>query len=128
VAFLNNRTSLFVIGGIIIFAIIGIIGMFLANPTGFLQRIAVIALIGIAIYFIARLITKANPQKREQRAFLRAAKKSKKRLQQKSGDPHVRSASQTTLTTLKRSTKKKSPVHLTVIDGKKGKKKNRASF
>lgn len=102
--------------------------MFLANPTGFLQRIAVIALIGIAIYFIARLITKANPQKREQRAFLRAAKKSKKRLQQKSGDPHVRSASQTTLTTLKRSTKKKSPVHLTVIDGKKGKKKNRASF
>ncbi|WML45279.1 SA1362 family protein [Neobacillus sp. PS3-40] len=127
-AFLNNRTSLFVIGGIIIFAIIGIIGMFLANPTGFLQRIAVIALIGIAIYFIARLITKANPQKREQRAFLRAAKKSKKRLQQKSGDPHVRSASQTTLTTLKRSTKKKSPVHLTVIDGKKGKKKNRASF
>ena len=100
---MNNRTSLFVIGGIIIFAIIGIIGMFLANPTGFLQRIAVIALIGIAIYFIARLITKANPQKREQRAFLRAAKKSKKRLQQKSGDPHVRSASQTTLTKSDRS-------------------------
>jgi ABC-type nickel/cobalt efflux system permease component RcnA len=128
VAFLKNRTSLLLFGGIIIFAIIGISSMFLANPAGFLQRIAVITLVGFAIYFIFRLISNSNPKKKEQRAFLKAAKQSKKRLLQKSGDPHVRNTSQGTLTTIKKTAKKRSTSHLTVIDGKKGKKKNRASF
>jgi ABC-type nickel/cobalt efflux system permease component RcnA len=128
VAFLKNRTLHLLFGGIIIFAIIGISSMLLANPAGFLQRIAVIALVGFAIYIIVRLISNSNPKKKEQRAFLKAAKQSKKRLQQKSGDPHVRNSSQGTLTTIKKTAKKRSTSHLTVIDGKKGKKKNRASF
>ncbi|MDP4085626.1 MAG: SA1362 family protein [Bacillota bacterium] len=125
---MKNRSSLLFVGGIIIFAIIGLLGTLFANPTGFLQRIAVIALFGIAIYFLVRLIMKADPQRKEQRAFLKAAKKSKKRLHQKNSDPHQRSTSQGTLTILKKNAKKKSLAQLTVIDGKKGKKKNRASF
>lgn len=91
---------------------------------------AVMALIVIGIYFVVRKFSNSSPQNKEQRAFLKAAKKSKKRLQHKGGDSNVKSASVGTLTSLKKSnkTKKKSPAHLTVIDGKKGKKKNRASF
>jgi biopolymer transport protein ExbB/TolQ len=128
VAFLKNRTSLLLFGGIIIFAIIGISSMFLANPAGFLQRIAVITLVGFAIYFLYRLISNSNPKKKEQRAFLKAAKQSKKRLQQKSVDSHIKNTYQGTLTSIKKTAKKRSTSHLTVIDGKKGKKKNRASF
>jgi predicted lipid-binding transport protein (Tim44 family) len=131
VAFLKNRTFVYVVvGGLIILALIGLVGTFTANPAGFIQRIAVIALIGITVYFLVRKFSKSSPQKKEQRAFLKAAKKSKKRLQQKSGDTTVKTSTLGTLASLKKSnkTKKKSPAHLTVIDGKKGKKKNRASL
>lgn len=112
-------------------ALIGIFSILVANPTGFLQGIAGIGLVGIAIYFIVRLIFKANPQKKEQRAFLKAAKQSKKRLQKKGTDSHLKRSTLGMLTTLKKSSKSKkktTTAHLTVIDGKKGKKKNRASF
>ncbi|MGG3469968.1 SA1362 family protein [Neobacillus pocheonensis] len=129
-AFLKNRTSVFIVGVLIILALLGIYGSFTANPAGFIQRIAVIALIGLVIYFVVRKFSNSSPQKKEQRAFLKAAKQSKKRLQQKSGDSTIKSPTLGTLSSLKKSskTKKKSPAHLTVIDGKKSKKKNRASF
>lgn len=125
---MKNQKSLLLFGGIILFAIIGIFSMLLANPAGFFQRIAFIALVGFAIYFVVRLISNSNPKKKEQRAFLKAAKQSKRRLQQKSVDHHVRNASQGPLATIKRTAIKRETSHLTVIDGKKGKKKNRASF
>jgi len=127
---LKNRTPVIIVGVLIVLALVGLIGSFTANPAGFIQRIAVIALIGLVIYFLVRKFSNSSPQKKEQQAFLKAAKRSKKRLQQKSGDTNVKTSSLGTLTTLKKTskTKKKSPAHLTVIDGKKGKKKNRASF
>lgn len=127
---MKNRTSAIVVGILIVLALIGIYGSLTANPAGFIQGIAVIALIGLVIFFLVRRFSNSSPQKKEQRAFLKAAKKSKRRLQQKSGDSSGKSSSLGTLSTLKKSSKikKKSPAHLTVIDGKKGKKKNRASF
>lgn len=127
---MKNRTSSFIVAGLIILALIGVSGMLVANPTDFLQRLAVIGLFGAAIYFVVRLIFKANPQKKEQRAFIKAARQSKKRLQKKAGDPPTRTSSLGTIASMKKSakSKKKTPAHLTVIDGKKGKKKNRASF
>ena len=128
---MKNRTFVnVVVGGLIILALLGLVGTFTANPGGFIQRIAIIALIVLAAYFLIRKFSKSNPQKKEQRAFLKAAKKSKKRLQQKGGDGAVKTSPLGTLASLKKSnkTKKKSPAHLTVIDGKKGKKKNRASL
>jgi hypothetical protein len=130
VAFLKNRISVSIVSGILVLAAIGIIGSLIANPAGFIQRIAVIILIGLAVYFIARrFFFKSSPERKEQRAFLKAAKNSKKRLNQKSGEA-VKRSTLGSLTSLKKTgkSKKKSPVHLTVIEGKKSKKKNRASF
>jgi ABC-type nickel/cobalt efflux system permease component RcnA len=128
VALLKNRTVGFIVGGIVvILALIGISSMFISNPTGFLQGLAVVVVIGIAIYIFVRLMYKTNPQKKEQRAFLKAAKKSKKRLQKKETKS---TSSAGTLAPFRKAVKKKTKktAHLTVIDGKKGKKKNRASF
>jgi uncharacterized membrane protein YfcA len=130
VAFLKNRISVPLVGSVIVLGIIGIIAAFTSDPIGFLKNIVVFALVGLAIYFVFKLIRRSNPRNKEQQAFIKAAKKSKKRLQTKGGEQSTKSTSFGSLTSLKRSkmTKKKSPVHLTVIDGKKSKKKNRASL
>ncbi len=128
---MNNRTSLFVIGGLILLAIIGIISSFSTNPARFIQGIAVTVLVCCVIYFVVRKFSVSSPQKKEQRAFLRAARKSKKRLMQKSGESNTKNSALGTLSPLKRGNKirRKTSAHLTVIEGKKGKnKKNRASF
>ncbi|WP_052352815.1 SA1362 family protein [Neobacillus dielmonensis] len=126
---MKNRTSAMVIGGLIILALIGLFGSFTANPAGFIQKIAIFALIGLLVYFLVRRFSISSPQKKEQRAFLKAAKKSKKRLQQKGSEAASKGSSLGTLTTLKKSKSRKNPpAHLTVIEGKKSKKKNRASF
>jgi uncharacterized membrane protein YfcA len=126
VALLKNRSTVLIFGAILVLALIGVSSMLFSNPSGFLQGIAVIVVIGIAIYVILRLTGKTNPQKKEQRAFVKAAKKSKRRLQKKD----TKSSTPGTLATLKKVAKRKTKKtgHLTVIDGKKGKKKNRASF
>lgn len=127
---MKNRTSLFVVGGLIILAIIGIVSSFTANPAGFIQGIAVVALISLAVYFVVRKFSTSSPNKKEQRAFLKAARKSKKRLHQKGGESNTKNSALGTFSPLKKGSKikKKAPAHLTVIEGKKGKKKNRASF
>lgn len=127
---MKNRTASLIVGGLIVLALIGIYRMIPKNLSGFLQVIAVIAVVGIIIYFLVRLNLRDNPQKKEQRAFVRAAKKSKKRLQRKGPDSPSKGASLGTFAPFKKGAKKKkkTTAHLTVIDGKKGKKKNRASF
>ncbi|WP_318247595.1 SA1362 family protein [Bacillus infantis] len=125
-AFLNNRTSLYIVAGLIGLAIIGIIGRLVNDPAGFLQSIAVIALIGAAVYFLFRRFYKAGPMKKEQQAFVKAAKKSKRKYQKEPAS--TRKASVGSLTSLRKTKARKSPPHLTVIDGKKGKKKNRATL
>ncbi len=126
---MKNRTSMYIVWGLIILAAIGVAGSYMSNPTGFLKSIAVMLAVGAAIYFIVKYFNRSNPEKREQRAFVKAAKQSKKRLQQKETDRSSRRASQS-ITTIKKNlkSKKKPTAHLTVIEGKKGKKKNRASF
>ncbi|WP_342354924.1 SA1362 family protein [Neobacillus mesonae] len=127
-AFLKNRTSVLIIGGLVILALIGLVGSFTSNPAGFIQKIAIMALIGFAIFFLVRKFSNSGPQKKEQRAFLKAARQSKKRLQHKSGDSNTKSSLGPISPLKKNKTKRKSPAHLTVIEGKKGKKKNRASL
>ncbi|WP_330220438.1 SA1362 family protein [Neobacillus mesonae] len=127
-AFLKNRTSVLIIGGLVILALIGLVGSFTSNPAGFIQKIAIMALIGFAIFFLVRKFSNSGPQKKEQRAFLKAARQSKKRLQHKSGDSNTKSSLGRISPLKKNKTKRKSPAHLTVIEGKKGKKKNRASL
>lgn len=129
VAFLKNQTSLIVVLGLVILAVIGVTSSYINDPMGFIKSIAIMLVVGVVVYFIFKRFVLSNPDKREQRAFIKAAKKSKKRLNQKDAAISPRRTA-STITTIKKNirTKKSSTAHLTVIDGKKGKKKNRASF
>ncbi|MEH7124487.1 SA1362 family protein [Bacillus sp. JJ1532] len=127
-AFLKNRITLLVISGLVLLAVLGITSSMITNPAGFLRRIAVILLVGAIVYYIFQRFNRASPKKQEQRAFVRAAKKSKKRFHKPdAGKVSSRKANSGSLTSIKR-TRKKSSTHLTVIEGKKGKKKDRASL
>ena len=100
----------------------------ISNPAGFFLRIAVILLVGAVIFFIFKRLSHAGPINSEQKAFVRAAKKSKKRYQQQdSAKSSTRKTNIGPLTSIKKP-KTKSTAHLTVIQGKKGKKKDRASL
>lgn len=76
---MKNRTSAYIVGVLIILALLGLYGSFTADPATFLQKIAVFVLIGLVIYFVVRKFSNSSPQKKEQRAFLKAARRSKKR-------------------------------------------------
>lgn len=128
-ALLKNRTSFYFVAGLIGLAIIGIVSRFISNPTSFLTNIFVFLIIGFGIFFLVRRFYGASPQRREQTAFKKAAKRSKKRFQQKDAPkPSSKSISGNVSTFRRTANKAKSAPHLTVIEGKKGKKKKRASF
>lgn len=126
VAFLTNKTSIYVVTGLIILSIIGVVTSFLDDPVGFLKILAGFALVGAVIYFLVRRLSGTSPGKQQQRAFQKAAKRSKKRFQSKEANASSKRSTIRSLATARK--KKKDASHLTVINGKKGKKKNRASF
>lgn len=86
--------------------------------------------IGAVVFFVIQRLTNPGPEKREQRAFVKAAKRSTKRKQQKEAvSQNRKKKSSGKLTSIKKERiKRKHTPELTVIEGKKGKKKNRASF
>ncbi|NRG29719.1 hypothetical protein HRF69_21730 [Bacillus circulans] len=126
---MKNRFSLILFGSIIFLAFIGLTVNLIKNPSGFFLNIVVMVAVGGIIWFVYRHLSTSSPQKREQKAFLKAAKQSKKRLQTKdrssSGQQQSTKTSSIKANKHKRS---KSTAHLTVIEGKKSKKKNRASL
>jgi len=126
VAILKIRKSVLLAGALVLFAGIGIVAKFVEDPAEFIQKAALFVLIGLVIYFIYRRFTGASPDKKEQRLFLKAARESKKRKAHKN-EPSGRNVIHGSLASW-RKPKKKANVHLTVIEGKKGKKKNRASL
>lgn len=114
--------SFYIIVGLIILSVIGVIGRLLTNPVQFLQGILVtIIVIGI-IFFLVKKFLLNKPGNKEQQAFIKAARKSKKRLLQKGIEVGQRKDNNQTLR------KKRPSNHLTVIEGNKGKKKNRAQL
>jgi hypothetical protein len=126
VALLNARNIM--VFTLIILAIVGLGSWLVGNPLGLLRKILVTAAVIGIIYFIYRrwFSHRRGAGSNEQRAFLKAAKQSKKRLKKKS----TAKTPKTTVSPLskKRTTRKKSNANLTVIEGKKNKKNNRASF
>lgn len=125
---MKNRISLLVISGLVLLAVLGVSTSMISNPAGFLRRIAVILLVGAVVYYIFQRFYRASPKKQEQRAFNRAAKRSKRRFSHAdTGKGSSRKANPSSLTSIKRP-RRKSTTHLTVIEGKKGKKKDRASL
>lgn len=125
---MKNRMNPFVM---IVLALggIGFLVTLLTRP-GFLLREMLIYVIVLAIiYFVVRYFTKQRMGK-DSSSYSKAAKQSKKRFSDRNqSSSHLKSVS-TQKKNSKTSTalKKKQASHLTVIEGKKGKKKSRAFF
>nr|WP_210365901.1 SA1362 family protein [Bacillus sp. REN3] len=122
---MNNRSSMFIVAGLIILAGIGLVSGLLKNPAGILKMVAVVALIVAVLYFAIGRFSSSGPGKQQQRAFHKAAIRSKKKYQSKEANTYSKRSKIRSLASARR---KKDASHLTVIEGKKGKKKNRASF
>ena len=121
-----NRASKYIVSGLIVLAIFGFAFQLFTDPLSILTMLATIALVGALIYFLVTRLTSSSSGLQQQRAFQKAAKRSKKRFQTK--DTNVSSKRSKIRSLASARNKKKDASHLTVIDGKKGRKKNRASF
>ncbi len=135
VDFLKNRMISYIVFGVIGLAVIGLLSKIINNPAGFFKGIAIILGVAAVVFLLVKLLYKPSPEKSEQRAFIKAAKKSSKRKQQKDPKPQNRmklkqkkKSNLTSIKSARRLRKKNERPQLTVIEGKKGKKKNRASF
>lgn len=122
-----NRTISYFIYGIIALGVLGLLNILFTNPLGLFKNIVMIAVIVGIVYF---LYTQLIRNSKDQRAFRKAVRQSKKR--NKGRLTQAKKNNVTNLTAAKSfhkiKTRKKSDVQLTVIEGKKNKKKNRASF
>lgn len=124
---MKNQFSFYIVVGLIALAAVGIISTLVQDPGGFIKMIAGMALVVAVIYFLFRRFSQTSPSKNhEQRAFKKAAKRSKKRFQTKESTSPTKRSSIGSLSAARK--KRKDTSHLTVIEGRKGKKKNRASF
>ncbi|MGV3466242.1 MAG: SA1362 family protein [Heyndrickxia sp.] len=110
------------IGVIFLLAVIGFGALIFTNPASLFKQVILTVLVIAAVFFIYRFWFSNKSNAKEQRNFIKAARKSKRRLKKRHaiGKSPVQSR--------KKPIRKKSDVQLTVIEGKKGKKKNRAIF
>ncbi|WP_409289221.1 SA1362 family protein [Peribacillus sp. SCS-37] len=126
-----NRPVSFLVYLIIFLGAIGLASSMFSNPAGFMKNVIVLALtIGIIIFVVKRL-TRSKPSQGNERAFMKAARDSKKRLKSREASKAKTNNVQSFSLAKKRKkarNKDRSDIHLTVIEGKKGKKKNRALF
>ncbi|WP_082892586.1 SA1362 family protein [Rossellomorea aquimaris] len=120
------NARIIVVFTLILLAILGLGSWLIENPLGLLRQVLVsAAVIGIIYFIYRRWFSQRRAGSNEQRAFLKAAKQSKKRHKKQ---PTSKAKAQGTSVSKKRSIRKKSNANLTVIEGKKNKKNNRASF
>ena len=127
VAFLKNRISTFFVVCLIALAALGMVSLLVSNPSGLLLKFAIMIATGAVIFFLVKRFYLPSPEKREQRAFVKAAKRSLKRKQQKESGKQTRKSNVSNITSI-RARKKQTNNHLTVIEGRKGKRKNRVSL
>ncbi|MBS4199642.1 hypothetical protein KHA93_08235 [Bacillus sp. FJAT-49732] len=107
------------VGVITVIALIGLGSSLIHNPLGLIKQLFVIGIVAVAIYIIYRVLVGRKPERSESRSYARAAKLSKKR---------KRVSQQTNSQMRKKPLRKRTASHLTVIEGKKNKKKDRAIF
>ncbi|WP_088071181.1 SA1362 family protein [Gottfriedia luciferensis] len=131
---MNQKVYTSVFYGIIALALFGLIAKLIDDPVKLLQRFLFIGLIILIIYFIYRVFTSSNSQRSQQDSYRKAAKQTVKKYNTQKSSSLKKSINKTKPTSrkstssplLKRRTKDSS--HLTVIEGEKGKKKDRASY
>ncbi|MEW9107707.1 SA1362 family protein [Cytobacillus gottheilii] len=127
-AFLKNRVSFYVVAALIVLGVLGIAVSVFSDPAGVLRTVAISAIVIAIVYFLITRVTSSNSGNKENRAFKQAARKSKKRFMKKDATSSASRKTKTASLTSIKKPKKKSSVQLTVIEGKKSKRKNRASL
>lgn len=128
---MKNRFITYAVAGLIILAVIGAFTNLLTDPIAVLKGLGFMIVTVAVILLLVKLFYKPSQGRREQRAFIKAAKRSKKGKDNRSGMKSKSNQKQSSVASFKRMRirkKSNSNPNLTVIEGKKGKKKNRASF
>ncbi|WP_416827190.1 SA1362 family protein [Ectobacillus polymachus] len=99
------------------------------NPADLLKQLLIIVIVLGAIYLLYRLITSTGGAN-SRASYNRAVKQSKRKYTKRNVTPLTKNKrdSKTNKTSSSMFKKKRKSTHLTVIEGKKGKKKDRASF
>ncbi|PLT34741.1 SA1362 family protein [Bacillus sp. V5-8f] len=123
-----NHSRPYIVYCLIALAIIGLATQLTYNPGGLFRSMLMITVVTGIVYFIYKRLTKDKPVNKEQRAFAKAARQSKKRQKLKSKQRDNVASFSLAKSSQKIKPRKKSDVQLTVIEGKKNKKKNRALF
>ncbi|MCH1626609.1 SA1362 family protein [Fredinandcohnia quinoae] len=133
---MNRRKSNIVVMILLCLGVFGFLYTLVTNPSSLLVQAGMIFLFIGVVLLVYRFFNRRRSGGKEYSAYLRAAKQSKRRFneqnQRKTQLSGVR-GKKSVPTTTKKSTvssinKKRTNTHLTVIEGKKGKKKNRAFF
>ncbi len=135
---MKRRSNPFVYS-IVLLGAIGIVYTLFTQPGRLLTQIGMMALFAGIIFLVYKLYMKKRVGGSAHTAYMRAAKQSKRRYNEpvqssKASITKVIDAKKISSTSRKPSSpstgqkKKKTATHLTVIEGKKGKKKNRAFF
>lgn len=122
-----RRTIHPLIGIILFLGAFGFVYTLFEQPALLFRRIIFIGLIMALIYAIYHWAYKRHMNK-ERAAYLKAVQQSKKLHAERDRKPPVKALPHSKKGTHHRLPKKRSTTHLTVIEGKKGKKRNRALF
>jgi Ca2+/Na+ antiporter len=114
---------------VIALGIVGFLYKLINEPTSILRTVGFTLVFLLILYVFFTYILRSGQQGSQNRDYIRAVKQSKSRLRertQKQAD--VRSLKKNKRPNKLHTIKKRKETHLTVIEGKKGKKKNRAFF
>lgn len=126
-----NRTVSYLMYGVIALGVLGLLSQLFKNPFGLLKSLLITAAIVGIMYFLYRRLTTGKTDRKEQLAFRKAVRQSKKRNKDRS-TPIGKKNNVANMTSSKPVRKinprRKSDAQLTVIEGKKNKKKNRVSL
>jgi len=121
---------------IIALALFGLFSSLIENPIKFLQRALLFGLVLLVLYLFYRMFTTSTTNRSDHDAYRRAAKKTVKKYNTKSNsmkrplinNSKAKSMNKKPVSSPLLKKKSKDTSHLTVIEGEKGKKKNRASL
>lgn len=131
---MNSQIASYFVAFMIILAGIGLTGNIISNPSGSLKTLLLVLIVVGVFYLISRNFSgfsNKNSMKKERDAYRKAAKQSQKKYKQQ--NPRkvsftFKMSKSGSVQNTKRTPKRRSSSHLRVIEGNKGKKKNRASF
>ncbi|WP_052712112.1 SA1362 family protein [Domibacillus indicus] len=125
---MNVRTV--VVSVIAALAAIGLVSMMITSPGQLVQQIVFAVITVAVVMFLLRLFMRnrgGGVNRREDRAYSKAVKQSKKRQTAKSNTKKPSHSVSFTAKPKKKSARRKKATHLTVIEGNKGKRGSRAS-